>query len=302
MKVAYKPYGQATVSVEMWALLTRCRRLGWKGSVDGLRGGSRSYLMQKALWLLYQSGRGAPAFNPDAPDPQHLHRHMRSNIAALGGWSNAVDVSDPEGLIRAAAKLGVTLHRPYLPRETWHVEAVHPFKLGGDGGGGGSVVDPKKLIAILRAHGIDYPEWTIQAARRAGLKLAYACAMLEKETGGGQNIFGHDPTIFIGAGQVTPAKYRAYKRARLASGNRLMQGVGGTQLTWWSIQDAADRLGGCFKPLYNMTIGFASLAALIRKYGPQHGAAAYNGSGPAAEAYGRDFVTKVARWNAILTT
>jgi hypothetical protein len=297
VKIAYKNYGQATVSAEMFVLLHRCTRLGWKGSVDGVRGGSRTYLMQKALWLLYQSGRGAPAFNPDATDPHHLHRHMRSNIAVLGGWSNAVDVSDPVGLIRAAARLGITLHRPYNPPETWHVEAVKPFKLkiGGDG------VDQQKLVAILRAHGIVNPVWTIQAAKKAGLKLAYACACLEKETGGGHNVFGHDPTIFRGAGAVTPAKYAAYKKQRLASGNRLMQGVGSVQLTWWSIQDAADRLGGCWHPLHNMTVGFTALAALIHKYGAQHGAAAYNGSGPAADAYGRDFVAKVARWNHILS-
>ena len=52
--------------------------------------------------------------------------------------------------------------------------------------------------------------------------------MLQKESGGGSNVFGHDPTIFVGAGTVTRAKYLEYKRQRVASGNTLMQGVGPT--------------------------------------------------------------------------
>jgi hypothetical protein len=278
----------------MWALLMRCRKLGWNGSLDGLRAGARTYAMQEALWLLFRSGKGAPAFNPNLPDPQHKRRHMRKTIAALSGWSNAVDVSDPLGLIAAARRLGVVMHRPYNPPETWHVEVLRPFHLGGN-------VEYDKLVRVLRAHGIVNPKWTIAAAKKAGLKLAYACAMLDKESGGGHNEFGHDPTIFVGAGVVTRLKYAAYKKRRKASGNRAMQGVGPTQLTWWSTQDKADAIGGCWKPLCNMIVGFTSLAALIRKYGPQAGAARYNGTGPAADAYGRDFMVKVRKWNAILS-
>ena len=98
----------------------------------------------------------------------------------------------------------------------------------------------------LRAGGIVDPDTTVAEAQRAGLPLKLACAMLEKESAGGHNVFGHDPhTIFAGAGEVTEAKYREYKRKRVASGNKLMQGVGPCQLTWWSLQDAADAAGGC---------------------------------------------------------
>lgn len=297
MQVSYRKFGAGTVSAEMWVLLTKCRAYGWRGSLTGLRSGSRTYAMQKALWVLYRSGLGAPAFNPDAADPQRKHRHMRSNIAALGGWSNAVDVSDPLGLIAAARKLGVALHRPYNPPESWHVEAVRRFTVGGLV----NVTEQQRLVALLRAHGVVNPLYTLQAAGKAKLPLAYALACIEKETGKGHNVFGHDPTIYVGAGTVTRAKYTAYKRARVASGNRMMQGVGPCQLTWWSTQDAADRIGGCWHPLYNMTVGFTALAALIRKYGPEKGAAAYNGSGPAAAAYGRDFMVKARRWQSILT-
>ena len=50
--------------------------------------------------------------------------------------------------------------------------------------------------------------------RRTGLRLAMACALLEKESSGGRNVFGHDPSIFAGAGEVTRDRYAAYKRAR----------------------------------------------------------------------------------------
>ena len=102
------------------------------------------------------------------------------------------------------------------------------------------------LIERLQAGGIVHPKVTVAEAQRAGLRLAVACAMLEKETAGGHNVFGHDPTIFVGAGQVTKAKYQAYKQRRVSSGNKSMQGVGPCQLTWYEFQDEADREGGCW--------------------------------------------------------
>lgn len=160
--------------------------------------------------------------------------------------------------------------------------------------------ETKRLYKLLKAHGIVNPLWTILAARKAGLGLPRACALLEKESGKGQNEFGHDDTIFVGAGIVTRVKYAAYKKLRIASGNRLMQGVGPCQLTWYSTQDAADQLGGCYKPLANMIVGFTAMQRLIEKYGERAGAAAYNGSGPAAVEYGKDFVEKASRWKAVL--
>jgi hypothetical protein len=296
VKVTYKQFGAAVVSTEVWALLTRCRALGWKGTISGRRGGARTYAMQKALWLLFRSGKGASAFNPDAADPHHLHRHMRSNVEFLGGWSNAVDVSDPLGLIAAAKKLGVPMHRPYNPPETWHVEAARPFKIGG-----GMDTETTRLYNILKAHGIVNPLYTINAARRSKLSLHFACALIEKESGKGHNVFGHDPTIFAGAGLVTKPKYLAYRLKRRQSGNRQMQGVGPCQLTWWATQDTADKLGGCWNPYVNMCIGFAALRSNIQRHGVEKGAAAYNGIGPKAVAYGKDFKQKADRWKAILS-
>lgn len=157
------------------------------------------------------------------------------------------------------------------------------------------------LTERLRAGGIVDPRTTVAEAKRAGLPLKFACAMLEKESAGGHNVFGHDPhTIFAGAGEVTEAKYRDYKRKRVASGNKLMQGVGPCQLTWWSLQDDADKAGGCWRPEINMRIGFGHLAALVKQLGESAGARRYNGSGAAAVAYGNDLLAKARKWEAIL--
>ena len=69
-----------------------------------------------------------------------------------------------------------------------------------------------------------------------------------QETSGGANIFGHDTTIFAGAGEVTKSKYLAYKKQRGPKGEGGMQGVGPLQLTFFTLQDEADDRGGCWKP------------------------------------------------------
>lgn len=152
------------------------------------------------------------------------------------------------------------------------------------------------LVYRMRRYGIRRPWLTLKAARWARLHLTLACALLEMETGGGINEFGHDPTIFVGAGLVTKAKYLAYKHARQMSGNRLMQGVGPCQLTWWSTQDQADKLGGCWKPYCNMQVGFHHLQENIAHSGLRSGIAAYNGSGPAALHYAVRTLGWEARW------
>jgi len=156
------------------------------------------------------------------------------------------------------------------------------------------------LVPRLRKAGIKMPVRMILAARKVKLPLAYAAALLMKETGGGSNVFGHDPTIFAGAGEVTEEKYLAYKRQRGPTGKGGMQGVGPTQLTWYSFQDQADALGGAWKPQVNMIVGFALLKSLIQRNGVAKGFAAYNGSGPAADAYGKDALEKVAPFETLL--
>lgn len=152
-----------------------------------------------------------------------------------------------------------------------------------------------KSVRRLRRAGFVYPVRTVWAARKAGISIASAAALLEKESYRGKNVFGHDVVANpVKGGAVTKRRYAAYKRYRKAG--KGMQGVGPCQLTWYEFQDRADALGGCWRPAINMLVGFQLLRQLVRDKGLQQGAAAYNGQGAAAQAYGRDFVEKKRKW------
>lgn len=129
-------------------------------------------------------------------------------------------------------------------------------------------------------------------ARDAGIPPSIALALRQQESGilGDGNVFGHDPTIFVGAGRVTKAKYLEYKHQRNRTDPRRMQGVGPLQLTYWTIQDEADRLGGCWVPKYNYRVGFRDLAGLIRQHGTRKGLAVYNGGAGSPNYHYADLV------------
>lgn len=153
-------------------------------------------------------------------------------------------------------------------------------------------------LGRIERHGIVIPRIAYGEAERAGLELAVACAFLMQESGGGRNVFGHDPTIYAGAGTVTKTKYLAYKTLRKQTGK--MQGVGPMQLTWFSYQDAADRMGGCWNPTLNVREGFELVAGYIKGAGLWKGAYDYNGSGPAAVNYANSVAHLVAVWRLVL--
>lgn len=148
------------------------------------------------------------------------------------------------------------------------------------------------LVKVGEANGIVQPRSVIVQAHRAGIDdIALAFAVLEQETGGGHNVFGHDPTIFAGAGAVTEAKYKAYLRARGSTGRGGMQGVGPMQLTWYSYQDKADELGGCWRPHANLYVGFSLLRDIIAA-GGMRSVWKYNG----ALSYGVSVLAKRLVW------
>jgi hypothetical protein len=153
--------------------------------------------------------------------------------------------------------------------------------------------------AIARRHGLRNPLKALDEGRKAGIFDSLALALSEQESGG-RNVFGHDPTIFIGAGQVTREKYRRYKSQRYLTGK--MQGVGPLQLTWWEFQDEADRLGGCWKPRYNFRVGYRLLARLIKQHGLRKGLAVYNGGATNPNyVYADQVLAKKNRWHDRLT-
>lgn len=152
---------------------------------------------------------------------------------------------------------------------------------------------------VLGAGGILNPDIVLAAAAAVGLPVALAAAVLEQETGGGRNVWGHDPVenrgIYVPGGPVTEAAYRQYK-VLADRGEIGRQGVGPLQLTGRDWQDAADRRGGCWDPTANLQTGFAGLATLVNRYGLPDGVRRYNGTGPAAERYRDRVLTRYQVW------
>lgn len=143
------------------------------------------------------------------------------------------------------------------------------------------------------------PGWaspTIEAAVKAKIPRSRGLALVQTESGFA-NVYGHDPTIFGGAGHVTEHNYARYKRER---GRTQMQGVGPCQLTWWELQDRADRMGGCWRPEVNMLVGFSHLRQLCREHDVATGIARYNGSGAAAARYSRLVRARERQWRKVL--
>jgi hypothetical protein len=158
-----------------------------------------------------------------------------------------------------------------------------------------------QLARIIDRHGGNgYGLLVVREARNAGIPISLGCALVEQESGF-RNVFGHDLVKFgqIRGGKVSRLRYLRYRTLRKLG--RGMQGVGLTQLTWFAFQDQADRLGGCWKPTYQLRVGFRLLADLIREHGQVDGIAAYNGAGPAADRYSHQVRSKQSRWHDRLT-
>ena len=128
----------------------------------------------------------------------------------------------------------------------------------------------EQKIDIATSHGILRAGVVMRICRDIKLPFYVACAYLEQETNGGDNVFGSDsgkPGLIRGEDlvratgnkDVTLDRYRIYRMQRDFLG---MQGVGPLQLTWWELQDEADLLGGCWDPIINTEVGLK----LIREY------------------------------------
>ena len=154
---------------------------------------------------------------------------------------------------------------------------------------------------VLERHGTQRAAEVVELAAAAGLELAAAATLLEKESSGGHNVWGHDGVDdggnYVKGAQVTKEAYEKYKHDRDRLG---AQGVGPTQLTFPGFQDRADDRGGCFDWRVNCSVGFEILAGHIRANGIRDGFRAYNGSGAAAERYADDAMSKLAAWRSRL--
>jgi hypothetical protein len=150
---------------------------------------------------------------------------------------------------------------------------------------------------VLTSNGIQRAAEVVELSAVAGLELAAAATLLEKESSGGFNLFGHDNVdtggFYVKGAEVTEDAYLRYKAHRAQFG---AQGVGPTQLTLPAFQDRADARGGCFKWRVNIAVGFDILAGYIKAQGVHDGFLAYNG----AEVYAIDAVEKLAVWRSRL--
>lgn len=149
-------------------------------------------------------------------------------------------------------------------------------------------------VMIARKNGIVSPMLALRAAHKAGIPYAVACALLEQESAGGENVWGHDPTWMVGYPILDEETYGVYKAHRDHFGS---QGVGPCQLTYHTYQDEADDLGGCWLPFPNMVVGFKILRSSIDHGLTLHEAfRSYNGS----EAYAVMMDARVDKWRKLL--
>jgi hypothetical protein len=169
-----------------------------------------------------------------------------------------------------------------------------------------------KILAAMEQGGIVDNRTNIVAAfnkvtanEGVGFTLAAVCSMIVGESNG-RNIWGDDPwnegeyplgealdrAWNLNEQTVTQADYTRYKLRRNAGYQP--QGCGPAQLTDESLQEWAERVGGCWEPYYNLLIGFEFLKGLFVRGGSAlEGFGAYNGSGPGG-TYARDAVARMS--------
>jgi hypothetical protein len=156
---------------------------------------------------------------------------------------------------------------------------------------------------IDRNGGNGYGKLIVAKADKLKLPLVLACALVDLESTF-HNVFGHDTVgtrnpIAKGS-KVTKESYKRYLAFRQQGLGT--QGVGLTQLTFFSIQDAADRKGGCWKPAAQLEVGFQLLADHIRLLGRERGIRKYNGDHTSEKTlpYLEKFERFAKKWSEIL--
>lgn len=250
------------------------------------------------------SGVPAPkAWPPPAVPPQ---------TSAAGPGLDAGDVSDDSSRSPALHAPGdAPGYGPMVPsgKPKSHIVRSGPAK--------GVVLTPEdlrlvKLLTHTRVNGvygnvqIVNPLLAVEAAKKVHLAIPVALAILSMESSGGYNWWGGDDNIFKKgvdpSGKhwgrfVTEAAYDAYRHLRTATAK---QGVGPTQLTTPLWQQEADRIGGAWKPLPNMIVGFQHMQDNVQKFPTLRDAfGKYNGSGP-FDPYANGAIGYAEGWAAAL--
>src|SRR5262245_33471446 len=141
-----------------------------------------------------------------------------------------------------------------------------------------AATDQKKLISMIKGTGASSAPVIVSEAKRAGLPLALALALVDQESGF-QNIFGCD----LGPRDSAPWCHQEVTKERVGALLRHVKaggtsnGVGLTQLTSIGFIQQAQAAGGAHKPQAQCQVGFQLLHDLIARHGERVGIGAYNG-------------------------
>lgn len=165
----------------------------------------------------------------------------------------------------------------------------------------GTETTDSRLLEMVRAAGFSFGPVIMAEARREGVQLALALALVEQESTF-RNIFGCD-----GRRPVTTAPWchqhvtRDRVQALIAhvEGGGISNGVGLTQLTDIGLIREADAAGGAHKVHAQCRVGFRLLHGLIERHGERTGIGGYNGGEGNPNADYADAVLALkANWQA----
>ena len=166
-------------------------------------------------------------------------------------------------------------------------------------------VPPDPRVEIISRYLNGRGEVIVEAAKRSRLALADACALVEQESGG-KNIFGCDAGAPFCHEVVTEELVKRLINQRgYRTGNAPMQGVGLTQLTWYTFVLEAEKLGGAHVPLNQCLVGFRLLWGYLQRYPRERAFASYNageGNWMRGRAYAQQVMAKARVWEDRLGT
>ena len=122
--------------------------------------------------------------------------------------------------------------------------------------------------------------------------------LLDLESSGGLNTFGHDPNLCgpVG-GPVTEENYRAYLVRRDECGQ---QGIGPLQLTFRALQDRADALGGAWDPAVNTRVGLGEFVARLRRHTARDSFSLYNTGRAGPSSYADKAMALLPHWQHLI--
>lgn len=153
------------------------------------------------------------------------------------------------------------------------------------------------LVIARRAHRYGVPLrvalYIAFAARKWKLRPALGFGLVEQESGF-QHIYGHDPGGLFPGQPVTRINYRQFRTHVQATSGGGANGVGLTQITYWTyIRDHA----GLWKKRANIFFGIGLVAETIHAKGEREGLAEYNGgAGNPQFGYADEVLSRAAKW------